>query len=222
MQYKVAIFDLDGTLVDTLEDLAISVNEMLQSYGFATHTVDKYRYYLGNGSKKLIERTLPQDKAADEAFVIEAMKRYQAIYEHHRDHTGPFPGIQDMLNQLKAQGIPMGVCTNKHQLAADEIIGGMFPAGTFTTVIGDRPGLPVKPDPKKVLMMAEEYGVKPEEVAYFGDTSVDMDTACNAGALPIGVLWGFRTKEELLEHGAKVLLAKPMELFDKVEFAAAR
>ena len=162
MQYRAAIFDLDGTLVDTLEDLAISVNEMLESYGFPTHPLDEYRYYLGNGSKKLIERTLPKEKAADEAFVIEAMKRYQAIYEHHRDHTGPFPGIQAMLDALKAKGIPMGVCTNKHQQAADEIIGGMFPAGTFTTVMGDRPGLPIKPDPKKVLMMAKEYGVKPK------------------------------------------------------------
>ena len=96
---------------------------MLASYGFPTHPLDEYRYYLGNGSKKLIERTLPKEKAADEAFVIEAMKRYQAIYEHHRDHTGPFPGIQAMLDKLKAQGIPMGVCTNKHQQAADEIIG---------------------------------------------------------------------------------------------------
>ena len=109
MQYRAAIFDLDGTLVDTLEDLAISVNEMLASYGFPTHPLDEYRYYLGNGSKKLIERTLPKEKAADEAFVIEAMKRYQAIYEHHRDHTGPFPGIQAMLDKLKAQGIPIGV-----------------------------------------------------------------------------------------------------------------
>ena len=219
MQYKAAIFDLDGTLVDTLEDLAISVNEMLTSYGFPTHPLDEYRYYLGNGSKKLIERTLPKDKARDEAFVIEAMKRYQKIYEHHRDHTGPFKGIQEVLDKLKAMGIPMGVCTNKHQQAADEIIGGMFPKGTFTTVMGDRPGLPIKPDPKKPLMMAKEYGVKPEEVAYFGDTSVDMDTAVNAGFLPIGVLWGFRPEKELLEHGAKVILAKPEELFEKVEFA---
>ncbi|MGN0951309.1 MAG: HAD family hydrolase [Mitsuokella sp.] len=219
MQYKAAIFDLDGTLVDTLEDLAISVNEMLKSYGFPTHTVEEYRYFLGNGSKKLIERTLPKDKAQDEAFVLEAMKRYQEIYEHHRDHTGPFKGIQPLLDKLKDMGIPMGVCTNKHQQAADEIIGGMFPKGTFTTVMGDRPGLPIKPDPTKPLMMAKEYGVKPEEVAYFGDTSVDMDTAVNAGFLPVGVLWGFRPEKELLEHGAKVILAKPEELFEKVEFA---
>lgn len=219
MKYKAAIFDLDGTLVDTLEDLASSVNEMLTSYGFPTHSLEAYRYYLGNGSKKLIERTLPQKQAQDASFVLEAMKRYQAIYEHHRDHTRPFPGIQPMLDELKAKGIPMGVCTNKHQQAADEIIDGMFPSGIFTIVMGDRPGLPIKPDPKKPLMMAEAYGVNPEEVAYFGDTSVDMDTAVNAGFLPIGVLWGFRTEEELLAHGAKVILAKPEELFGKVEFA---
>ena len=220
MQYKAAIFDLDGTLIDSLEDLANSANAMLESYGFPTHPVDPYRYFVGNGSRKLMERCLPKEKGADPAFVDEALARYKKIYaEHTQDKTRPYDGILEMLAALKRMNIPMGICTNKHQSAAEDIVNAMFPAGMFATVIGDQPGLPRKPDPKKVLRMAEEYGVRPEEVAYFGDTSVDMDTAVNAGMLPIGVLWGFRPKEELTEHGAKVLLEKPSDLFQKVEFA---
>lgn len=220
MQYKAAIFDLDGTLIDSLEDLANSANAMLESYGFPTHPVDPYRYFVGNGSRKLMERCLPKEKGADPVFVDEALARYKKIYaEHTQDKTRPYDGILEMLAALKRMNIPMGICTNKHQSAAEEIVKAMFPADMFATVIGDQPGLPRKPDPKKVLRMAEEYGVRPEETAYFGDTSVDMDTAVNAGMFPIGVLWGFRPKEELTEHGAKVLLEKPSDLFQKVEFA---
>lgn len=220
MEYKAAIFDLDGTLIDSLADLADSANAMLKSYGFPTHPLDPYRYFVGNGSRKLMERCLPKEKAADPHFVDEALERYKDIYaKHTQDKTRPYKGIQEMLDKLMAMDIPMGICTNKHQSAAEAIVQAMFPAGTFRTVMGDRAGLPRKPDPKKVLMMAAEYGVKPAEVAYFGDTSVDMDTANNGGFLPIGVLWGFRPKEELIEHGAKVLLENSAELFEKVKFA---
>lgn len=217
-EYQAAIFDLDGTLIDSLEDLAISVNEMLAFYGFPQHELAEYRYFLGNGSRKLVERALPAERAKDPTFVDTAMKRYQSMYEKHRSHTKPFAGILDVLNKLKGMGIPCGVCTNKHQMAADEIIARLFPKDTFSIVMGDRPPLPVKPDPTKVLMMAKEYGVRPDRIAYFGDTSVDMDTAVNAGFLPVGVLWGFRPREELLEHGAKILLAHPMELFENISF----
>ena len=219
MQYKAAIFDLDGTLIDSLADLADSANAMLASYGFPTHDVDAYRYFVGNGSRKLMERCLPEAKANNPAFVDEALKRYTAIYaEHTQNKTCLYDGIMMMLNELKALNIPMGICTNKHQSAADTIVKDMFPAGLFNSVMGDQVGLPRKPNPQKVLMMAKDYGVKPQEVAYFGDTSVDMETAVNAGFLPIGVLWGFRPQAELVAAGAKILLSHPQELFEKVEF----
>ena len=218
--YKAAIFDLDGTLIDSLEDLADSANAMLESYGFPMHPVDPYRYFVGNGSRKLMERCLPKAQAADPAFVDEALERYKAIYaEHTQDKTHVYDGIPEMLAELQHRHIPLGICTNKHQSAAEDIVSAMFPAGTFQSILGDQKGLPRKPDPKKVLMIAESFGVAPQDVAYFGDTSVDMDTAKNAGFLPVGVLWGFRPKEELVEHGAKVLLEKPMELFGNVAFA---
>lgn len=220
MKYKAAIFDLDGTLINSLEDLADSANAMLESYGFPTHPVEPYKYFVGNGSRKLIERCLPKEQASDPAFVDEALERYKHIYgQHTQDKTHVYNGIMEMLNELKKRNIPMGICTNKHQSAAEDIVSAMFPAGTFQSIMGDQKGLPRKPDPKKVLMIAEKFGVQPEEVAYFGDTSVDMDTAVNAGFLPVGVLWGFRPEKELLEHGAKVILANPAELFEKLTFA---
>ena len=219
MTYTAVIFDLDGTLVNSLEDLADSANEMLASYGFPTHPVDPFRYFVGNGSRKLVERCLPESKQGDAAFVTEALAKYKACYEKNLLHkTRPYDGIREMLQTLQQKGIPLGICTNKHQSAATAIVDTFFPAGTFMDNIGDRDGLPRKPDPQKVLLIASHMGVKPAEVAYFGDTSVDMDTAQNAGFLAVGVTWGFRPKEELEEHGAKVLLNHPQELFEKISF----
>ena len=219
MQYKAAIFDLDGTLIDSLADLADSANEMLAGFGFPRHDLDKYRYFVGNGSRKLIERCLPAEKAADSAFVDEALAKYKLCYDRNLTHkTVCYEGIMDMLTALQAKHIPLGICTNKHQSAADIIVDKLFPKDMFVSVIGDCKDMPRKPDPQKVLLIAAKMGVKPAEVAYFGDTSVDMDTANNAGMLPIGVTWGFRPQEELVEHGAKILLDTPMELFSKVEF----
>ena len=219
MQYKAVIFDLDGTLVDSLADLSDSVNLMLESYGFPTHEVEKYRYFVGNGSKKLMERTLPRDKAASAEFVEEALAKYKAIYkEHLLEKTRPYNGVRELLEELKSRGIPLGVCTNKHNDAALTIVKILFAPGTFEEVLGDRPGFPKKPNPATPLEIASHLGVKPDEVAYLGDTSVDMETAVHAGFLPVGVLWGFRPEEELVKSGAKILLKAPLELLEKVEF----
>ena len=219
MQYKAVIFDLDGTLVDSLADLSDSVNLMLKSYGFPTHEMEKYRYFVGNGSKKLMERTLPRDKAASAEFVEEALVKYKAIYkERLLEKTRPYNGVRELLAELKSRGIPLAVCTNKHNDAALTIVKILFVPGTFEEVLGDRPGFPKKPNPATPLEIASHLGVKPDEVAYLGDTSVDMETAVHAGFLPVGVLWGFRPEEELVKSGAKVLLKAPLELLEKVEF----
>lgn len=219
MQYKAVIFDLDGTLVDSLADLSDSVNLMLESYGFPTHEMEKYRYFVGNGSKKLMERTLPRDKAASAEFVEEALAKYKAIYkERLLEKTRPYNGVRELLAELKSRGIPLAVCTNKHNDAALTIVKILFAPGTFEEVLGDRPGFPKKPNPATPLEIASHLGVKPDEVAYLGDTSVDMETAVHAGFLPVGVLWGFRPEEELVKSGAKVLLKAPLELLEKVEF----
>ena len=219
MKYRAAIFDMDGTLINSLEDLADAVNEMLEHYGFPTHPLEPYRYYVGNGARKLIERTVPKERAADKNFVDEALKYYDGCYQRHMlNKTKPYDGIVEMLERLKAKKIPRGVVTNKQHVCAQALAEKLFPAGMFDYVIGDMDGLPRKPDPTKALKIASDFGVDPSEVAYFGDTSVDMQTAVNAGFLPIGVTWGFRPRSELVESGAQVIIDHPLELFDRIEF----
>jgi len=220
MHYEAAIFDLDGTLVNSLNDLADSANAVLRSHGFPAHDVEAYRYFVGNGSRKLIERILPADRAADATFVRDFMAEYKARYAAHLlDKTKPYDGIMEMLAELRRRSIPMAVCTNKHQSAAEAIMEALFPHDMFCEIIGDQDGLPRKPNPSKVLHIMKNMGVTGDKTLYFGDTSVDMDTARNAGAFAVGVLWGFRPAEELTEHGADILLKHPMELFEKVTFA---
>ena len=219
MKYQAAIFDMDGTLINSLEDLADSVNEAMDHYGFPHHTLEEYRYFVGNGARKLIKRSIPQDKADDENFVSEVLDYYNGCYERNlTNKTRPYDGIIDMLQKLQAINIPLGVCTNKQQFAADEIVNKLFPAKMFSAVIGDSKGLPRKPDPTKVLQIASQFNVEPKFIAYFGDTSVDMETAKNAGFLSIGVTWGFRPKSELIESGAKILINHPSELWQHVDF----
>ena len=220
MNYKAAVFDLDGTLVNSLDDLADSANATLRAHSFPVHEVEVYRYFVGNGSRKLIERILPEEYAADMAFVEQFMSEYKDCYAQNLlQKTKPYDGIMEMLAELRRRGIPMAVCTNKHQSAAETIVEALFPHDTFWEIIGDQEGLPRKPDPQKVLRIMRDFGVTGEQTAYFGDTDVDMDTARNAGAFAVGVLWGFRAREELVAHGADILLTHPMDLFEKVTFA---
>ena len=220
MNYQAAIFDLDGTLVNSLDDLADSANATLCAHSFPVHEVEAYRYFVGDGTRKLMERILPQEYAADMAFVEQFMSEYKDRYARNLlQKTKPYDGIIDMLEELRRRRIPMAVCTNKHQSAAEMIVKTLFPHGIFQEIIGDQEGLPRKPDPQKVLHIMRNLGVTGEQTAYFGDTDVDMDTARNAGAFAVGVLWGFRAREELVAHGADILLTHPMELFEKVTFA---
>lgn len=216
MAYRAAVFDLDGTLLNTLADLVDSGNELLASYGMAPHPEPAFRYFVGNGSRKLMERILP-GKSPEQ--IDEALARYKAIYEKHLTaKTTPYAGISETLSALKARGVRMAVCTNKHISAAEALIRKYFPADTFDAFEGDRPGVPRKPDPAHVRIVLEKMGVMPEETVYLGDSGVDMQTAVNAGTLPVGVLWGFREKDELMENGAQILLSKPSELLEKVDF----
>lgn len=219
MIYKAAIFDMDGTLVDTIEDIADSVNEMLEDYNFPTHSLDEVRQFVGNGARKLIERSLPAEKSSDEKFVDEALKNYDEIYKKNlTNKSKPYDGIIELLKNLNAKKIPLGICTNKQHFAALEIAEKILSSIKFEEVIGDKKNLPRKPDPTKVLEMAKKFKVTPAEVAYFGDTAVDMNTANNAGFLPVGVTWGFRPKSELVESGAKIIINHPLEIFEKIIF----
>ena len=214
--YRAAIFDLDGTLLDTLGDLADSGNELLAAYGKPPHTVQEYRYFVGNGWRKLMERILPD---ASPEQIDEALVRYKTIYDKClTGKTKPYDGIPETLSALREKGVRLAVCTNKHISAAEVLLQTYFPAGLFDAVEGDCSGVPRKPDPAHVNILLQKLSVSPEETVYLGDSGVDMQTATHANVLPIGVLWGFREKDELLEHGAKILLSQPKDLLHQVDF----
>lgn len=213
--FKAAIFDMDGTLVNTLEDIFDGVNEMLAHYNFPLRTIDEVRNFVGNGAKKLIERSLPKEKSADENFLQEALKYYDGCYSRHAlNKTKPYDGIMEFLTELNEKNIPLAICTNKQKFAAVKIAGKILSPIKFFEIVGDEPGKPRKPDPTRALEIAKNMGVEPAEVAYFGDTAVDMETARNAGFFAVGVSWGFRPRSELEESGAKIIIDNPKNLLE--------
>ena len=219
MIYRAAIFDMDGTLVDTLEDLADSVNEMLAIYNFPLRTIEEVRKFVGNGARKLLERALPAEKSSDKNFVADALEIYNKCYSHNLlNKSKPYAGIMELLTELQDKKIPLGICTNKQNFAAQIIAEKILSPIKFQKVFGDEPGQPRKPDPTRALEIAKSFGVLPEEVAYFGDTYVDMKTAVNAGFLPVGVTWGFRPESELRETGAKIIVHRPEEILQLIKF----
>jgi phosphoglycolate phosphatase len=217
MSFKGVIFDLDGTLLDTLEDLADAANGMLAIHGYPTHAIDAYRYFVGDGMNMLVTRAVPEDQRDDgtlEKCLVTMKREYQRCLNVK---TEPYAGIDPMLAELKASQIPLAVLTNKPTPFATQCIERFFPGNLFDQVIGQHDRLPKKPDPAGALRIAAEWGVAPSEIVYVGDTSTDMETAVRAGMLPVGVLWGFRTGEELEQHGAKRLISSPMDLIPVVK-----
>ncbi len=212
MIYKAAIFDMDGTLTDTLEDLTDSVNEMLEHYNLPRRTIDEVRIFVGNGARKLMERAL---ETTDENFINSALEYYNGCYERHlTNKTKPYAGIVELLTAMNEKNIPVAICTNKQHFAAVELAEKIFPTIKFAEVIGDAK----KPNPARALEIAKNIGVAPNEVAYFGDTSVDIETAINAGFLAVGVTWGFRPESELIESGAKIIIHRADEIFNLIKF----
>lgn len=213
--YKAAIFDMDGTLVDTLADLYDSVNEMLAHYNLPLRTLDEVRQFVGNGARKLMIRSLP----ADCDFIDDALAYYNDCYARNcTNKVKPYAGIMEFLAALEAKKIPLGICTNKQHFAAIEIAEKILAPIKFSYISGDEPSQPRKPDPTRALEGAKKFSVAPEDVAYFGDTAVDMETAKNAGFLPVGVTWGFRPRSELVNSGAKIIVDNPQEILERINF----
>jgi phosphoglycolate phosphatase len=194
------IFDLDGTLADSLEDIAAAMNRTLAAHGFPSHPASAYRTFVGEGVRKLVERALPpRTEQLRDSFII----AYQADYaEHLLDATRLFPGIPEVLDALRSAGVPVGVLSNKPDLPTRQMVDALCGRWTFAAVFGERPGVPRKPDPTSALALADALGAPPEAVAFVGDTSVDVLTARAASMRPVGVLWGFRPKE-VLASGAE-------------------
>lgn len=209
--YKAVIFDLDGTLVNSLNDLAVATNYALEKHGFSTYPVDDYKYLIGSGMVKLIERAIPNESFTTEMFksVFDDFINYYR--GHCLVHTTIYEGILETVKALKDMGFKLAVISNKADDMTNLIVKECF-GDVFDKVTGKREGYPVKPDPTLTLMIVDEMGVKPQECIFVGDSGMDCANAVNSGCYPLGVLWGFRKREELIENGAKTIISHPNEI----------
>ena len=214
MDYKAIIFDLDGTLLNTLEDLADAGNKVLSDAGLPVHTVEKYRYFVGDGLVTLIQRILPGDMRSNEQVQRMSMV-FKEVYAKNWDaKTRVYGGVEILLNELQEKNVPMSVLSNKPHEFTQICVRKLLESWTFAHVLGNREGMARKPDPSGALEIAGKLDLAPANIVYLGDTATDMKTAVAAGMFPVGALWGFRTVEELKESGAERLAAQPQDVLE--------
>lgn len=212
MRYQTAIFDMDGTILETLEDMCGSVNVTMNHVGYPRRTMDEVRRFVGNGAAKLIERCMPA--GAEDPRYPAALEFYRAYYDAHAQiKTGPYPGIPELLNQLSREGVRLAVVSNKPDEAVRALTERYFP-GVFPVAIGNRDGWATKPAPDSVYEAMRLLGARRESTVYVGDSDVDVDTARNAGLDSIIVTWGFRDEDFLRAHGAQHLAHNTDELYE--------
>ena len=205
------IFDLDGTLLDTIDDLADAGNYVCRLHGWPTYTVEEYKRFVGNGMAKLVARFVPEEWRAPEG-VAAILEEFMPYYDAHKeDKTAAYPGMVDCVARLKAAGVNMAVLTNKADPMAGPVVNAYYP-GLFPTVQGALPGMPTKPDPTLLHKLMERMNATRENTLFVGDSNVDIRTAKNGGLTGCGVLWGFRSRQELETEGADVLVQTPEEL----------
>ena len=213
---KLVIFDLDGTLLDTIADLAVATNHALKQLGYPTHKTEVIRTFVGNGINKLLERALPANERTEEN-VMRMRTHFIPYYDaHNADLSAPYPGIVSLLKTLQEKGLQLAVASNKYQEATMKLVKHYFPTIHFIEVLGQRDGIAVKPDPIIVFDILKKTDVNKEEVLYVGDSGVDMQTAQNAGVDAVAVTWGFRPQAELESFQPKGLIDKAEELLEFV------
>lgn len=210
MKYGTIVFDLDGTLLNTLGDMQDSVNYALSKFGFPGRNLDEIRSFVGNGVAKLVERSVPA--GTDEVTTAQCLSEFKAYYiEHSMDKTRPYEGIIEMLGEVKKAGIKTAVVTNKMQQAADDVVNHFF-GNLIDVTIGQVDGLPNKPAPDGVWLALEKLGSKKEDAVYVGDSEVDCATAHNSGLPIVGVTWGFRGRKVLEENNSEYIIDEPLQL----------
>ncbi len=213
---SLVIFDLDGTLLNTIADLASATNHALQALGYPTHTTASFTRMVGNGVTKLLERALPEESRTTR--IIEAMRVHFTEYydSHYADDTTPYPGINELLTELSDRGINLAVTSNKYQSAVTSIIAHYFPNIKWVAVLGHRDGVPVKPDPSIVFEALSLCPTAKADVLYVGDSGVDMETARRACVESVGVTWGFRPRQELIAGYADHIVNNPDDILSFV------
>ena len=215
--FQAVIFDLDGTLLDTLADIGDSVNQMLAEYGFSGHTIDDYRHFIGNGIQMLVTRALPMAGRTDE-MILACVRRAREIYwENWNRKTRPYDGIMNLLERLETMGVPKAVLSNKPNDFTVRYVKAYFPEISFFTVMGQNDHYPVKPDPASALEIARRAGLPPNAFLFVGDSTVDVKTATASGMHPVGVSWGFKGPAELVNIGCRTLVQHPSEIIELFE-----
>jgi phosphoglycolate phosphatase len=212
MQFQVVVFDLDGTLLDTLGDLASSMNRVLERRGFPKHEKELYKQFVGDGMEVLVWRALPESRRGEQLVddcLLAMRKEYGARW---RETTRPYAGIPELLDALGGRRLRMAVLSNKPDDFTREMVGALLAPWRFDAVVGAQPEVPKKPDPTMALAIARDLAIPPARVLYLGDSGTDMRTAVAAGMFPVGALWGFRAAAELQENGARGLISRPMDL----------
>jgi phosphoglycolate phosphatase len=212
-KYKGVIFDLDGTLLNTLADIANSVNTALAKMGFPEHTIEAYKPFIGEGREVLGIKSLPITQQSNTKIVKELLFYINEEYmKHWADNTRPYPGVPEMLDTLIAGDIKIAILSNKPQDLTDLTVGKLLSKWHFEIVAGVRPEVPKKPDPIGARQISQNLGIPPSQFVFLGDSEIDLETANRAGMCAVGALWGFRSKQELLDSGAKILISHPSEL----------
>ncbi len=210
---KACIFDIDGTLLDTLENLSDCMSEAMEHFGYPGISMEDTRYFVGDGYKKFVERALLHSGDSELSHFDEACKVYRGIFrEKCLNNIKAYDGIIAALDELKKNGVKLGVVSNKPQSGAVENMNKVFGENYFCAVMGEQEGIPRKPDPAMLLKMMDDFGVKKEEVMYFGDTNTDMQTGKSAGVITVGVTWGFRELEELMSFSPEHIVHHPGEI----------
>ncbi len=214
MRYRAVLFDLDGTLLDTLEDLGGAVNKGLSCLGFPQHPIEEYKLFVGEGREKLAALALPEENR--DAVTVGRLVGYmdEEYSRNWAEHTRPFQGIPALLDALTAKGIKMTVLSNKPHHFTDLMVSRLLFSWHFAIVVGALPSVPKKPDCTAALRIARQLDLEPSEFLYLGDSGIDMKTAVAAGLYPVGALWGFRAADELKECGARILIEQPIHLLN--------
>lgn len=211
---ELVIFDLDGTLLDTIGDLAVACNAVLALRGLPQHSYEEYCHFVGNGIMRLVERALPEELRTP--YTVAAVRAdFVKYYTEHIDtYTKPYEGVPELMTELVRRGIRVAVASNKFQAGTEKLVRLFFPGVDFAAVFGQREGVPLKPDPAVVGEILARTGVDGERVLYVGDSGVDMQTAAAAGVRSVGVTWGFRDRAELVGAGAQHIVDRPAEILN--------
>lgn len=217
MEYKAILFDLDGTLIDTADDIGDAANRVLSNRGFPTHSISTYRLFIGEGVRILFTRALPEE-SRNQDLINACLKEFIEDYRcNYNVKTKLYDGVPELLDILKLRGLKLAILSNKPDPITKDCVAFFLSEWDFDVVLGQHDLIPRKPDPQGALEIAERLAILPSNFIYFGDTAIDMKTAVSAGMFPVGVLWGLRSLEELKENGARVVIDEPMQLMDFIK-----